>query len=99
MNTDVLKGKWNQMKGDVKKTWGDLTDDDLKMIEGDRDKLLGKLQERYGYTREQAETEWNKFRGQHRDWFGDMHNDVNDASHDVKNAANRTANDVKNAFK
>jgi uncharacterized protein YjbJ (UPF0337 family) len=57
MNTDILKGKWKQMRGEVKKWWGDLTDDDLDRIEGERDKLIGLLQERYGYTREKAEAE------------------------------------------
>jgi len=65
MNTDVLKGKWKQMTGDIKKTFGKLTDDDLTQIEGDGDKMLGKLQERYGYSREQAEMEWNRFSTQH----------------------------------
>ncbi len=53
---DVLKGNWNQVKGSIKKTWGKLTDDDLMQISGDRDKLLGKLQERYGWTRNEAES-------------------------------------------
>jgi uncharacterized protein YjbJ (UPF0337 family) len=57
INTDILKGKWKQMRGEVKKWWGDLTDDDLDRIEGERDKLVGILQERYGYSREKAEAE------------------------------------------
>ena len=57
MNSDTLKGQWKQMRGEVKKWWGDLTDDDLDRIEGERDKLIGRLQERYGYTREKAEAE------------------------------------------
>src|SRR5262245_10527390 len=57
MNSDTLKGKWKQMRGEVKKWWGDLTDDDLDRIEGERDILIGRLQERYGYTREKAEAE------------------------------------------
>lgn len=61
MNEDILKGKWNQLKGEVKVRWGDLTDDELDMIEGQRDKLVGKLQERYGYTRERAEREVESF--------------------------------------
>jgi uncharacterized protein YjbJ (UPF0337 family) len=61
MNEDILKGKWNQLKGDVKMRWGDLTDDEVDMIEGRRDKLIGKLQERYGYTKERAEREVETF--------------------------------------
>ena len=57
MNADVLKGKWKQMRGEVKTWWGDLTDDDLDRIAGERDKLVGRLQERYGYARERAEQE------------------------------------------
>jgi uncharacterized protein YjbJ (UPF0337 family) len=48
MNTDILKGKWKQMRGEVKKWWGDLTDDDLDRVEGERDKLIGRLQEPTG---------------------------------------------------
>ena len=57
MNRDIFQGKWKQLRGQVKQWWGDLTDDDLKQIEGNRDKLVGKLQERYGYTRDRAEQE------------------------------------------
>ena len=71
MNTDVLKGQWKQLTGEVKKTFGKLTDDDLLQIEGNQDKIIGKLQERYGYTRAQAEQEWSKFRTQHHDAFSD----------------------------
>jgi uncharacterized protein YjbJ (UPF0337 family) len=99
MNTDVLQGKWKQITGDLKKSFGKLTDDDLLQIEGNSDKMLGKLQERYGYTREQAQTEWSKFTGQHSDVFGDMKAGMGNAAGDVKNAANKTANDIKNAVK
>ncbi|WP_288951903.1 CsbD family protein [uncultured Paracoccus sp.] len=55
MNRDILKGKWNQFKGTIKEKWGDLTDDDLLQIEGDADKLSGKLQEKYGWAKEDAD--------------------------------------------
>ena len=61
MNTDILKGKWLQVKGDVRTWWGKLTDDDVDQIQGDAEKFIGKLQERYGYGREQAEREVNDF--------------------------------------
>ncbi|MEN6336916.1 MAG: CsbD family protein [Phycisphaerales bacterium] len=57
MNTDILRGKWNQMKGKAKQKWGKLTDDDLDKIEGSRDELVGVIQEKYGKTREAAEKE------------------------------------------
>ena len=59
MNNDVLKGKWLQMKGEVRRQWGKLTDDDVSQIEGSSEKLIGKLQERYGYARDQAEREYD----------------------------------------
>jgi uncharacterized protein YjbJ (UPF0337 family) len=57
MNQDILAGKWKQMRGELKTWWGKLTDDDVDRIGGQKDKLIGLLQERYGYTREQAEQE------------------------------------------
>ena len=61
MANDILEGKWHQMKGDLKKAFGKLTDDDIAQNEGNQEKLLGILQERYGYTREQAQVEWDRF--------------------------------------
>jgi uncharacterized protein YjbJ (UPF0337 family) len=55
MNWDQIKGNWKQLKGKVQTEWGNLTDDDLKIIEGEQTQLVGRIQERYGYTREQAE--------------------------------------------
>jgi uncharacterized protein YjbJ (UPF0337 family) len=52
---EQTKGRWNQMKGVVKKQWGKLTDDDLSVIDGQRDQLVGKIQERYGIAKEEAE--------------------------------------------
>jgi uncharacterized protein YjbJ (UPF0337 family) len=52
VNKDQFQGKWKQFKGDLKKKWGNFTDDDLLVIEGDYDKFEGKLQERYGDKRE-----------------------------------------------
>jgi len=61
MNADVLAGKWKQVQGEVKEQWGKLTDDDLAIVEGQKDKLVGLLQERYGYAREKAEHEVDEF--------------------------------------
>ena len=61
MNEDVLKGKWKQIKGEVKSQWGKLTDDDLDRVEGDAEKLIGRVQERYGYAREDAKREVDSF--------------------------------------
>jgi uncharacterized protein YjbJ (UPF0337 family) len=57
MNRDIFAGKWKQMKGRARQWWGKLTDDELDRIEGHRDRLVGLLQEKYGYTREHAEEE------------------------------------------
>jgi len=57
MNTDVLQGKWTQLKGTVRKQWGKLTDDDIDQIQGDAEILQGRIQERYGRTKEQAKQE------------------------------------------
>ena len=54
MNSDQFEGKWKQLKGSVKQRWGKLTDDDVTAMSGKKDELIGKLQERYGITREQA---------------------------------------------
>ena len=54
MNWDSVEGKWKQFKGSVKQKWGKLTDDDLDVIAGKRDQLVGKIQERYGITKEEA---------------------------------------------
>lgn len=62
MNKDEVGGNWKQFKGTVKEKWGKLTDDDMTIIEGKRDQLVGKIQERYGYAKDQAEkkevTDW-----------------------------------------
>jgi uncharacterized protein YjbJ (UPF0337 family) len=57
MNQDILAGKWKQMRGELKTWWSKLNDDDFDRISGQKDKLIGLLQERYGYAREQAEQE------------------------------------------
>ena len=57
-----MKGKWKQLKGSVKERWGKLTDDDIDVIDGQSDQLIGKIQERYGVAREEAKKqvdEWN----------------------------------------
>jgi uncharacterized protein YjbJ (UPF0337 family) len=54
MNWNEVEGKWKQMKGSVREKWGKLTDDDLQTIGGKRDQFIGKLQERYGMSQEQA---------------------------------------------
>ena len=73
MNADVIKGKWHQLKGEVKSRWGKLTDDDLDRVAGDSEKLIGKVQERYGYARHDAEREVNDFFDRHERLGGRLH--------------------------
>lgn len=55
MNSDQLKGKWKQLTGSIKERWGKLTDNDLDIIDGQQDKLIGMIQERYGIAQEAAQ--------------------------------------------
>lgn len=61
MNWDIIQGKWDQLKGSVKQQWGELTDDELTQINGDREKLAGKLQERYGWAKTDVDEKMNDF--------------------------------------
>lgn len=55
MNWDQIEGNWKQVKGNVQAEWGKLTDDEVAQMKGNREELVGKLQEKYGDTREEAE--------------------------------------------
>lgn len=57
MNSDELKGKWTEMKGKARSKWGELTDDELAQVEGDREQLIGLIQQKYGKARADAERE------------------------------------------
>lgn len=61
MNWDRIEGNWIQFKGNVKEKWGKLTDDDLDVAAGKRDQLVGKIQERYGIAKEEAERQLEEF--------------------------------------
>lgn len=69
MNKDILEGKWEQLKGEVQKQWGKLTDSHLQQIEGDRTKLAGRIQEAYGVAKDEADrqiSEWEERRRNNR---------------------------------
>ena len=61
MNEDIFKGKWKQLTGKIQTKWGKLTNDDLDVAEGNADYLIGKVQERYGIRREEAEKQVRNF--------------------------------------
>ncbi len=65
MNWDQVKGNWKQVQGEAQKQWGKLTSDDLDVIEGERTKLAGRLQELYGYGKDQADKEIEAWLGKH----------------------------------
>ena len=61
MTSDILKGKWKQLKGSIQERWGELTDDELDQVEGESEQLVGLLQEKYGYSKRRAEREVDDF--------------------------------------
>ena len=61
MNWQQIEGKWDNFKGKVREKWGKLTDDDIDVIAGKRDQLLGRLKERYGMEKDRAEKELDSF--------------------------------------
>ena len=61
MNRDRIEGKWKQYAGKIRERWGKLTDDDLTVIHGKTDQLVGLVQERYGYAKEEAERQVEEF--------------------------------------
>ena len=61
MDANILKGKWLQLKGSIREKWGQLTDDDVDVVEGSAERLVGKIQERYGYAKQRAEDEVDAF--------------------------------------
>ncbi|HIC66031.1 MAG: CsbD family protein [Paracoccus sp. (in: a-proteobacteria)] len=61
MNWDVVQGKWKQVKGSVQEKWGELTNDELDQIDGNKDRLAGKLQEKYGWSKDEADREIDNY--------------------------------------
>jgi uncharacterized protein YjbJ (UPF0337 family) len=61
MNKDIFEGKWKELRGQAKEWWGELTDDDLEQVGGKAEQFIGLLQQKYGYTREHAEQEFDRW--------------------------------------
>jgi uncharacterized protein YjbJ (UPF0337 family) len=68
MNQDRIEGNWKQFKGKVKEQWGKLTDDDIDVIAGKRDQLLGRIQERHGVAKDEAETQVKNWESRNPDF-------------------------------
>jgi len=69
MNTDTMEGNWKQFKGKIKEQWGKLTDDDFDVIAGKRDQLLGRIQERHGVSRDEAENQVKDWEARNPSFF------------------------------
>jgi uncharacterized protein YjbJ (UPF0337 family) len=65
MEQNILEGNWKQMKGEIRKQWGRLTDDEVAQLEGSTEKLVGKLQEKYGWTKKETEKQLREFSERH----------------------------------
>src|SRR5436189_5191354 len=106
LNRDILAGQWKQLRGSVKSWWGRLTDDDFDRIAGQKDRLIGTLQEKYGYTRDMAQQEvdrrlkeygeYNMNPGQSYSGMENMGQTVMNTAQDVAQSASRSMSDMKN---
>jgi len=83
MNSDTLQGKWKQAKGAIKERWGKLTDDDMDVINGQRDQLVGRVQERYGIAKDQAQKQVDEW--MHSDW--DQREDRREKDESIRKAS------------
>jgi len=105
-NRDVLAGQWKQLRGSVKSWWGRLTDDDFDRIAGQKDRLIGTLQEKYGYTRDMAQQEvdrrlqeygeHNMNPGQSYSGIENVGQTVMNTAQDVAQSASRSMSEMKN---
>jgi uncharacterized protein YjbJ (UPF0337 family) len=99
MNEDILSGQWKQMKGSLKSWWGQLSDDDFDRIGGQKDRLVGWVQEKYGRTREQAAQEVDarlkEYSEKHSDTVADLKAKAYDIGETVAGKASEAANAVR----
>jgi uncharacterized protein YjbJ (UPF0337 family) len=100
MNEDVFSGKWREMRGTLRSWWGRLSDDDIERIGGEKDKLIGVVQEKYGQTREQAEREVERRLSEYGDTGGgigsNLKSRVDELGASVSNKASEAAGAVAN---
>lgn len=69
MDTQIIKGNINELKGQIKRTWGKLTDDDISQLQGSGEEIIGKVQKAYGYSKDKAEEEFEKFKKENPNLF------------------------------
>jgi uncharacterized protein YjbJ (UPF0337 family) len=94
MNEDVFTGQWKQMRGELKSWWGKLADDELDRIGGQKDKLIGLVQEKYGYARDHAEQEVERRFKEFRDKTGGSVANMTAKAQDLGAAAANKANEA-----
>jgi uncharacterized protein YjbJ (UPF0337 family) len=94
MNEDVFAGQWKQMRGELKSWWGKLADDDLDRIGGQKDKLIGLVQEKYGYAREYAEQEVERRFKEYGNKTGGVVENVTTKAQELSSTAMNKANEA-----
>jgi uncharacterized protein YjbJ (UPF0337 family) len=94
MNEDVFAGQWKQMRGELKSWWGKLADDDLDRIGGQKDKLIGLVQEKYGYTRDYAEQEVERRFKEYGNRTGGVVENVTTKAQELSSTAVNKANEA-----
>lgn len=108
MNTSIVQGSLKDLKGELKQTWGKLTDDDLTSIDGGVDQFIGKVQKAYGFTKERATEEFEKFQNKNTKYFRedrDMLNNIKEkgmatasqlnGQYDVNKIKNKASNMIE----
>lgn len=92
MNSDIAQGSMKELKGKIKHTWGKLTDDDINSLDGGVDQFIGKVQKTYGYTKERAVEEFDKFKNQNSQFFDNAYDRTR---HSFDSAVDRTSDRIK----
>src|SRR4030095_2003755 len=95
MNNDIFADQWKEMRGALRSWWGKLTDDDFERIGGQKDKLLGTLQEKYGYTKDMAQQEMERRFKEYGSQMGNAGQSAANAGHDMYQNAAKTYEDMK----
>ena len=97
MNEDTLTGHWKEMRGSLKSWWGNLTDDDFEWIGGQKDRLVGLIQQKYGYSREQAENEVDRKMSDYDNRYGSTVRDASSKLYDIgQNVADKARSTITN---